>query len=35
MHPEYRKAFNEAYSDDLYRRYVSLLEKKTGCRFVV
>jgi hypothetical protein len=33
MHPEHRAAFNAAFSDDLYRRYVALLEEKTGCHF--
>jgi len=33
MHPEHRAAFNAAFSDDLYRRYVRLLEEKTGSAF--
>lgn len=33
MHPQHRAAFNAAFSDELYRRYVRLLEAKTGCGF--
>ncbi len=30
MHPAFRTAFNAAYSDDLYRRYLADLEQRAG-----
>lgn len=33
MHAQHRAAFNAAWTDGLYRHYVALLEKKTGCEF--
>ena len=33
MRSDYRSAFNAAFSDDLYQRYVDLLSERTGCVF--
>lgn len=32
MHPELRRAYNSAYSDALYQRYIARLEARLGCK---